>query len=928
MAVTPRRPVRVGGASGGFSDRVRAIASLAANEDVDVIVGDWLSEMTMTVHGSRKELKKRELGDKPLTFEEQVANASFAENFMDCFEPAIDDLARRGIKLAVNAGASDTELLAKLVQKAVKARGHSLKVAWIEGDEVTGSVKALLEKGESFASLMDEKTIQEWGLDPVCAQCYLGGLGIARALTEGADIVICGRVSDASPIIGAAAWWHQWRNDQFDELAGSLVIGHLLECSSYVCGGYSANFKSLLAAGKHINIGFPIAAIDHQGHAIMEKERNTGGEISVASVTSQLLYEIQGPLYYNCDVTADLSNIKFEQLGVDQVKISGVKGLPPPPTTKVGITAIAGFQAEYHVYLAGLDIEEKCKWTEDQVRYELGPELLKKFTHLKFQQTGTSVIDARNKQVATVDFRIFAQSRDRELLNMRNPNGFFRKSMCTFLQSAPGASLGNDFRQAEGKPYYEYHVALLPQSEVHQKVHLLWDAPKPVIEVPLAPEFKTYPRRQNSYETSSPVDLASFGPTTRLPLGRIVLGRSGDKASDCNVGLFARADDEWEWLRSLLTVEKIRELLGPEEDKGKPIDRFEMPHIRAVHFLLHDYLEGTYDSSRDYDCLGKQTCEYLRAKTVDIPVNHGTAWGLFDSPDGTKDELGTLNLLTPPIVAQAGREIQTGRSVSLNWGLEKLAETIAGRTPLKHTIIDWRKEGKSEGYIFDDEITVNTQSGSQWDGLRHWAHSKTGFFYNGLHADDMLASGTRLGIDKWNTRGGIVGRGVLIDYARHAAKHGIDYTPISAHGITLSDIQAIAKDCGITFQPGDILLVRTGFVAWCDTHTATERIAANRDGKTWAGVRGNEETLSWLWDSRIAAVAGDNMGFEAWPPEGGWCMHDYLLTGWGMPMGEMWDLEGLSRMCEEHGRWTFLVTSSPLNTKGGVASPPNALAVF
>lgn len=205
MAPALQRAVRVAGASGGFSDRVRAISSLAANEDVDVIVGDWLSEMTMTIHGTGKIAKQSQLAGKALTFEEKVENAMFAENFMDCFIPAIDDLARRGIKLAVNAGASDAEILAQLVQKTVKERGHNLKVAWVEGDDVTGVVKTMLDKGEGFRSLMHNRSVQEWGLDPVCAQCYLGGLAIAKALTEGADIVICGRVSDASPIIGAAA---------------------------------------------------------------------------------------------------------------------------------------------------------------------------------------------------------------------------------------------------------------------------------------------------------------------------------------------------------------------------------------------------------------------------------------------------------------------------------------------------------------------------------------------------------------------------------------------------------------------------------------------------------------------------------------------------------------------------------------------------
>lgn len=175
-------------------------------------------------------------------------------------------------------------------------------------------------------------------------------------------------------------------------------------------------------------------------------------------------------------------------------------------------------------------------------------------------------------------------------------------------------------RQAEGKPYYEYHPALLPQSALQQRVHLLFDAPKSIINIPLAPEFRTYDRQQPSYETSSPVSLSTFGPTVRLPLGKIVLGRSGDKCSDCNVGLFVRHDDEWDWLRSFLTVEKIRELLGPEENHGKPIDRFEMPNIKAVHFLLHDHLDRGYDACSTYDTLGKNACEYLRARTVDLPV--------------------------------------------------------------------------------------------------------------------------------------------------------------------------------------------------------------------------------------------------------------------------------------------------------------------
>lgn len=173
-------------------------------------------------------------------------------------------------------------------------------------------------------------------------------------------------------------------------------------------------------------------------------------------------------------------------------------------------------------------------------------------------------------------------------------------------------------RQAEGKPYYEYWVALMPQSDLKQRVHLLYDDHRR-IDIPPPKITQEYPRQQPSYETKDPVDLSTFGETVRAPLGYIVLGRGGDKASDCNNGFFVRHDDEWDWLRSFLTIPKIIELLGPQEYKGKPIDRFEMPHLRAVHFLLHDHLDRGYNACSTYDTLGKNAMEYLRAKTVDIP---------------------------------------------------------------------------------------------------------------------------------------------------------------------------------------------------------------------------------------------------------------------------------------------------------------------
>jgi hypothetical protein len=189
-------------------DRIRAMASLAADPEVDAITGDWLSEMTMTLHGAGK-VKAAAAATQStmqLPLEERMKTAMYAGTFLQSFEPAIPYLVRNKTKLAVNAGASDTELLADVCQKMVTDAGYDLKIAWVEGDDVTDSVNQLIQKGEKFESLMHGKTVEEWGMEPLCAQAYMGGLGIAEALRNGADVVICGRVSDASPAIGVAAY--------------------------------------------------------------------------------------------------------------------------------------------------------------------------------------------------------------------------------------------------------------------------------------------------------------------------------------------------------------------------------------------------------------------------------------------------------------------------------------------------------------------------------------------------------------------------------------------------------------------------------------------------------------------------------------------------------------------------------------------------
>ncbi|KAK2775179.1 hypothetical protein FQN52_004060 [Onygenales sp. PD_12] len=302
---------------------------------------------------------------------------------------------------------------------------------------------------------------------------------------------------------------------------------------------------------------------------------------------------------------------------------------------------------------------------------------------------------------------------------------------------------------------------------------------------------------------------------------------------------------------------------------------------------------------------------------------------------GSHDEgLGKLALLTPEVVAEAAVEIKTGKRVTLGWEMTKLELANMNRQPCQHHIISLLN-----GLAFDDVYIMNPQQSSQWDGLRHFSQSvpqvdgkpAERVFYGGTTAGEILnRSNDRIGVQHW-AREGIAGRGVLIDYAAYAAKRGIKYSTFSTHQIRLSEIQEIAKECNLTFKRGDILFVRIGVTnEWDNIMTDDQKRAYSVDpNPEHAGVEATTEMLRWLWDNGFSAVAGDAISWEVYPVQNpDVFLHEYLLAGWGVPIGELFDLEELSRTCQELGRWSFFLSSVPLNMPGGVSSPPNAMAFF
>lgn len=314
----------------------------------------------------------------------------------------------------------------------------------------------------------------------------------------------------------------------------------------------------------------------------------------------------------------------------------------------------------------------------------------------------------------------------------------------------------------------------------------------------------------------------------------------------------------------------------------------------------------------------------------------GCAWGVW----GPDDQLGTVNLLTDEVVQQAAaEEIKTGRSVSLNWPINFPEKPMFGR---KGPEVCALANHGADLPLRDDEIHVNTQSGTQWDGMRHFGVLEHKVYYQGVSASDVPVGplhlpdpnmidpvNTNLGVQNWATHG-ICGRGVLLDLVRYYTKEGkpLPYDPWTTHGISVAELEAVAEAQGVKFRAGDILLLRVGFIQKYHQVTGEERDALPGRPETFAGIEQSEDMKKFLWNNHFAAIASDQPALESWPAEVTTYLHQTILGLWGMPLGEFFDLEKLSEVCAETGRYTFFFSSWPMHIIGGCASPPNAAAMF
>jgi hypothetical protein len=582
-----RGPIRIANCSGFFGDRLSGAQEMVAGGPIDVLTGDWLAELTMLIL-SRIRAKQPGRG--------------FARTFVTQMEQVMGDCLDRGIKVVSNAGGLDPGGCAEAVHEVADRLGLSPSIAFVDGDDLMPRISELAAEA---ALRPFGKTAELGDVDRfVTANAYFGCWGIVEALSRGADIVITGRVTDAALTCGPAAWHHGWARDDWNGLAGAVVAGHVIECSAQATGGNYSFFTEVPGIER---LGFPWAEVASDGSSVIGKHDGTGGEVSIGTVTSQLLYEIGGPRYLGPDVTARFDTIRLEQIGTDRVRISGVAGEAPPPTLKVATNEHGGYRNDLAVALTGLEIDAKAAAVEAAF-WLACPHAPDEFASVRTRVVRTEHTDPESNEAATAQWRITVKDADERRVGRVFSNALIE----TALASIPGF-YGLSGGPAPATPFGVYRPASVPADLVPQYVHV---GGRTVDVTSVAPGVGS---ADGGPQASGRSDALGAGNTSREPLGRVVGARSGDKGGDANLGVFARTDAAYLWLDGFLTVARLKSLLP--ETAPLTVERYALPNLRAVNFVVKGLLEEGVAASSRIDAQAKSLGEWLRARHVDVPVD-------------------------------------------------------------------------------------------------------------------------------------------------------------------------------------------------------------------------------------------------------------------------------------------------------------------
>jgi len=574
--------LRIANCSGFYGDRLSAAREMTEGGPIDVLTGDYLAELTMA-------LLWRSRTKDP--------DAGYARTFLTQMEEVLGMCLDRGIKVVANAGGLNPAGLARRLEELIASLGLEATVGRVDGDDIVADLPRLQADGHELRNVDTGESLVGRGVTPVTANAYLGGRGVAAALELGADVVVTGRITDAALVIGPAAWHFGWEWDQFDELAGALVAGHIIECGTQATGGNYSFFREISGLG---HPGFPLVEMHRDGSFVVTKHPGTGGEVSVGTVTAQLLYEIGGPRYANPDVTARFDTIDLEQMGPDRVGVSGVRGEPGPASTKVALNYLGGFRNSVTFVLTGLDIEEKAALASDALWDAVGGR--DRFSEAHVELVRTDRDDADTNSEASAHLRVTVKDPDPVKVGRR----FSGAAVELALANYPGFHLTAP--PGDATPYAVYWPTLVPASEVPHRVTVGTSA----VVIPASP---VPPYEEATVEPI--VGDPPGGATRRVPLGLVAGARSGDKGGNANIGVWVRDDAAFRWLYHALSADRLAELLP--ELAGLQVERFVFPNLLSVNFVIHRLLGEGVSSSVRSDPQAKSLGEWLRSRHVDVP---------------------------------------------------------------------------------------------------------------------------------------------------------------------------------------------------------------------------------------------------------------------------------------------------------------------
>jgi hypothetical protein len=580
-----RPPVRIANCSGFYGDRVAAAREMLAGP-IDVLTGDYLAELTMLI------LWKARRKDP---------SRGYAVTFLRQLEEVLGTCLERGVKIVANAGGLNPEGLAGQIAELAARLGLTARVAYITGDDLAPAIGDLQAAGHELANLDTGLPLAKADLPVVTANAYLGGWGIAAALDAGADVVVCPRVTDASLVVGPAAWWHGWRRDDWDALAGAVAAGHIIECGPQATGG---NYSFLDEITDRRYPGFPIAEVAADGSSVITKHEGTGGLVSVGTVTAQLLYEIGEPAYLNPDVVAHFDTMRVDQAGPHRVAVTGTRGSPPPDTLKVALNMLGGYRNTMTMVITGLDIEAKAEQATTLLFGLLGG--AEAFEEADVRLLRFDRPDAPTNEQATAHLRITVKDQDERKVGRAFSDATFELALGGY------AGFHTTTPPTAASAFGVYWPALVPADVVTQQVHLPDGTCRDI------PHTSALESAVPS-DSSDPSAEVPSGPAAEVPLGRLCGARSGDKGGNANVGLWATSPAAYAWLRRHLTTDRFKELLT--EAAGLQVDRYELPNLMALNFVVHGLLAPGVSGTARPDAQAKGLGEYLRSRVVTVPAS-------------------------------------------------------------------------------------------------------------------------------------------------------------------------------------------------------------------------------------------------------------------------------------------------------------------